>query len=90
MAPTQGVGSCASGWQTCGAEVGGGCCPPGGYECGTESCTKGAGAKVTGTGGVSVGKGDGAEGTSAGVGRRGMMELNFGVIVVGIVVMVLV
>jgi len=34
-APT---GVCASGWQTCAPELGGNCCP-GGYECGTASCT---------------------------------------------------
>lgn len=68
LAPT-GVGSsgrerggCAQGWQTCGADVGGGCCPPGGFECGRESCVKGQGAKVTGTGAVSVGKSVGTNG----------------------------
>ena len=32
------TGSCASGWFTCAASVGGNCCPSG-YECGTASCS---------------------------------------------------
>lgn len=67
VAPSQGAATgagCAPGWTTCGGDVGGGCCPPGGFECGRESCTKGVGAKVTGTG-VTVGK-------SAGVSSEGV------------------
>ncbi|KAI4107767.1 MAG: hypothetical protein L6R37_001452 [Teloschistes peruensis] len=67
VAPSQAAAAtaegCASGWTTCGEDVGGGCCPPGGFECGRESCTKGLGAKVTGTG-VTVGK-------SAGISSEG-------------------
>lgn len=32
------AGSCAGGWSTCSASVGGNCCPSG-WECGTASCT---------------------------------------------------
>lgn len=32
------TGSCASGWFSCAASVGGNCCPSG-YECGTASCS---------------------------------------------------
>lgn len=44
------TGSCASGWMTCAADVGGGCCPSG-YACGT-ACT----ATATGGQGSVVGK----------------------------------
>ncbi|KAL9001117.1 MAG: hypothetical protein Q9169_000300 [Polycauliona sp. 2 TL-2023] len=62
-----GTGNCASGWQTCARDVGGGCCP-GGFACGVESCTKDAGAKVTGAGegAISVGKGEGQDVVSGG------------------------
>lgn len=76
VAPTDGGGAgktgggCAEGWQTCGGDVGGGCCPPGGFECGTASCTKGAAAKVTGAGGVSVAKAAAGGNSSEGVRTR--------------------
>ncbi|KAF2155638.1 hypothetical protein K461DRAFT_274653 [Myriangium duriaei CBS 260.36] len=41
-------GSCANGWQSCAASVGGGCCP-GGYVCGTATCS----ATAAGQSGVS-------------------------------------
>ncbi|KAL1955995.1 hypothetical protein VTO42DRAFT_7895 [Malbranchea cinnamomea] len=44
------TGRCAEGWTSCGADVGGGCCPNG-YECGWTSCTA---STAVGTG--SVGK----------------------------------
>lgn len=31
-------GECATGWSSCAASVGGNCCP-GGWECGTASCS---------------------------------------------------
>lgn len=34
---TTALASCASGWQTCGGSVGGGCCPVG-YQCGVTNC----------------------------------------------------
>ncbi|KAL8695276.1 MAG: hypothetical protein Q9218_000174 [Villophora microphyllina] len=70
VAPSQAAvtgAGCAPGWTTCGKDVGGGCCPPGGFECGRESCTKGVGAKVTGTG-VTVGK---SAGVTSGGGKMG-------------------
>ncbi|CZT41608.1 related to DAN4 Cell wall mannoprotein, expressed under anaerobic conditions, completely repressed during aerobic growth [Rhynchosporium secalis] len=39
------TGVCASGWSTCAASVGGNCCP-GGWECGTASCSS-VGAQST-------------------------------------------
>lgn len=68
--------------------MGGGCCP-GDFECGVESCTKGAGAKVTtgvGEGGVSVGKGAGEGLVSGGcrVSRSGTGGIVMMVVVVGI------
>jgi hypothetical protein len=48
--PTESVltGQCASGWQTCAPDVGGGCCPTA-YVCGRESCSATvAGASDTG------------------------------------------
>jgi hypothetical protein len=45
------TGSCAQGWATCSADLGGGCCPSG-YQCGEVSCA----AVATGGGGSSVGK----------------------------------
>jgi len=44
------TGSCAQGWSTCPASIGGGCCPTG-YACGTE-CT----ATATGGQGNTVGR----------------------------------
>lgn len=84
------MGNCASGWQSCARDVGGGCCP-GDFECGVESCTKGAGAKVTtgvGEGGVSVGKGAGeglvSEGCKASRWGGGEILMMMVVVVVGI------
>jgi hypothetical protein len=37
-ATTLAVGTCATGWASCAASVGGNCCPSG-WQCGTESCT---------------------------------------------------
>lgn len=34
---TTALGGCASGWQTCGGGMGGGCCPSG-YQCGATNC----------------------------------------------------
>jgi hypothetical protein len=45
------TGSCAQGWATCSADLGGGCCPSG-YQCGEVSCA----AVATGGGGSNVGK----------------------------------
>ncbi|CAL8581916.1 hypothetical protein XPA_007596 [Xanthoria parietina] len=86
--PLLDTGNCASGWQSCARDVGGGCCP-GDFECGVESCTKGAGAKVTtgvGEGGVSVGKGAGEGLVSGGcrVSRWGTGGIVMMVVVVGI------
>ncbi|KAI4201928.1 MAG: hypothetical protein LQ350_002976 [Teloschistes chrysophthalmus] len=82
VAPSQAAAAaraegCASGWTTCGDDVGGGCCPPGGFECGRESCTKGPGAKVTGTG-VTVGKSAGISSEGARM-SRWVLEGRFGV-----------
>ncbi|KIW36980.1 uncharacterized protein PV06_10878 [Exophiala oligosperma] len=43
------TGSCAQGWMTCSADLGGGCCPSG-YQCGITSCA------ALATGGAGVGK----------------------------------
>lgn len=59
-------GSCANGWSSCAASLGGSCCPSG-WDCGTESCTS-AGATSTSTqtkgnlvlGDANLGKGSGA------------------------------
>ena len=49
-AATASQGNCGAGWFTCGANVGGGCCP-GGFACGTASCSANAtSAGATGTG----------------------------------------
>lgn len=68
VAVTASAGSCATGWYSCGADVGGGCCPSG-YACGS-SCTATAtssGSAVAGVTGSSVAK----EAVSGAVGGLG-------------------
>ncbi len=59
--------SCASGWSSCAASVGGNCCPSG-YDCGTASCSL-----VSATSTAVVEK----EGPGAGDANQEMLGLSF-------------
>lgn len=62
---TQLTGQCASGWTTCAADLGGGCCASG-YACGRAACT----ATVSGSAVGTIGKIVPSEGDSIGDGSQ--------------------
>ncbi|KAK4610802.1 uncharacterized protein CLAFUR5_13424 [Fulvia fulva] len=66
------TGRCASAWSSCGADVGGGCCPPG-FNCGV-SC-------VAETGGQTTARVAASGGAVVGVGRYGSSFWGVGVLV---------